>query len=385
MTRGDAVTNCMVPDNLEAKLKKYALGLRHVVADEITESDLIQIGVGAFSPLSGFMSEGDYNSVVENMRLQNGSVWPIPITLPVTDETAAKIKFQDDIAIIRQDGTLAAVMRVESIYQPQILHEAQRVYKTTDTAHPGVNRLYTRGSTYLGGPVQVLRDERTDAFSDSFYTPEQTRQQFAKFGWKTIVGFQTRNPIHRAHEYIQKTALETVDGLFLNPLVGPTKSDDVPAEVRLRAYQAILQYYYPKDRVFFGVYKAAMRYAGPREAIMHALVRRNYGCTHFIVGRDHAGVGDYYGTYDAQKIFENFSAEELGITPLFFEHAFYCRKCSGMATTKSCPHSETDRVILSGTKVRQMLREGIAPPPEFSRAEVVDVLMEHYQHHPSIR
>lgn len=344
--------------------------LPRVSLDERAFSDLVMIAIGGFSPLDGFLKKADYDTVVTDMRLANGLPWAIPVTLSVDEATAAPLQ---EGALVRLDdpsGRFVGVLELEEKYTYDKAHEAVNVYRTDDESHPGVKVVYDQGAVNLAGPVWLLQRDPHPLFPAYQIDPAASRALFRDRNWKTVVGFQTRNPIHRAHEYIQKCALETVDGLFLHPLVGATKSDDIPADVRMRCYEIMVEHYFPQERVILAINPSAMRYAGPREAIFHALIRKNYGCTHFIVGRDHAGVGDYYGTYDAQYIFDEFEPGELGIVPMKFEHAFYCTRTGGMATSKTSPSSQEERIHLSGTKVREMLRRGELPPPEFSRPEV---------------
>lgn len=371
---GELVIN-MADAAEQVALQERAQTLSHITIGSRQLADLEMLANGAYSPLKGFLTRDDYLSVVGNMHLTSGLPWSIPITLPVSSEQAETIQEGSEVALIDAQGALQAILTVHEKYRYDKRHEAKFVYRTEDEAHPGVKVLFEQGDVLLGGPVRVvaLQDQ---AFAQYRYTPAQSRALFTERGWRRIVAFQTRNPVHRAHEYIQKCALETVDGLYLHPLVGDTKSDDIPADVRMRCYEVLLENYYPQDRVILGVLPAAMRYAGPREAIFHALMRKNYGCSHFIVGRDHAGVGSYYGTYDAHYIFAEFNPDKLGITPLFFDHTFFCRVCDAMASQKTCPHDSSQHVMLSGTKVRQMLQDGQEPPREFTRPEVARVLIE---------
>ena len=373
---GGQLVNRLVTGGRRDTLLAKARSLPRVQLDERAQSDVEMIAVGAFSPLRGFLGAADYREVIEHMRLTNGLPWSIPVTLQVSRAQADTLQEGTEVALVDERNTVLALLELAERYLPNREEEVQKVYGTREAAHPGVAAVLGSGEVYLGGELQVLNRPDTVAFPAYHRDPAQTRALFRERGWRTVVGFQTRNPIHRAHEYITKCALEIVDGLMLHPLVGKTKSDDIPAAVRMQCYEILLERYYPQDRVVLSVYPAAMRYGGPREAIFHAIARKNYGCTHFIVGRDHAGVGSYYGTYDAQKIFDEFAPGELGIQPLKFENAFFSHVTGQMATAKTAPGGPETRVNLSGTKVRQLLANGELPPPEFSRPEVAKILIE---------
>lgn len=342
-------------------------------------SDVHLIAIGAFSPLEGFMGQRDYESVVVGQRLGSGLPWTVPITLAATAERASQLSRREYVALTDSACRVVAVLRLQEIFPYDREREARAILLTTSDQHPGVRYLRSVGDYCLAGPIHLLRRPDGNAFADHTLEPKETRYLFEQRGWRTIVAFQTRNPVHRAHEYILRCALETLDGLLLHPLVGETCDEDVPAEVRLRCYLALIRNYLPSHRTVLSLYPAAMRYAGPSEAIFHAIARKNYGCTHFIVGRDHAGVGNFYGPYDAQKKFSEFDPTELGITPVCFEATFYCRKCGQVASEKTCAHGAEDRLILSGTKVREMLRNGQSLPPEFTRPEVAEILRDAYQ------
>jgi sulfate adenylyltransferase len=378
LPHGGKLVNRVLDGERREEWIKRSKGLKAISVSPRIVSDLELIAVGAMSPNEGFMGREDYESVVQTMRLKNGLPWSIPITLPVSKDEASDLREGEDVSLLDESGNLIAILHLRERFTYDKKREASEVYRTTDEAHPGVNVLYRQGDVLLGGDISLVNRPPDIEFPEYRLDPAQTRMLFRERGWKRVVAFQTRNPIHRAHEYLQKCALEMADGLLIHPIVGETKSDDIPAHVRMRCYQALIENYYPKDRVVLSVLPAAMRYAGPREAIFHALVRKNYGCTHFIVGRDHAGVGNYYGTYDAHRIFDEFKPEEIGITPLFFDHAFYCRRCAAMVTTKTCPHPSDFHVHLSGTKVRELLRKRQDLPLEFTRPEVGRILMEAY-------
>ncbi len=372
---GGELVDLRVPQAERSTLLDFAKQLKNLALDARELTDLELLAIGGYSPLRGFMTEAQCKAVVDDMHLPGGVPWTVPVVLSADREFADSLSDGEEIALTDAEGNVRALLEVQDRYTADRRSEALKVYRTDEEAHPGVAALYSAREVRIGGPLQVLELPKGE-FPEHRLEPAQTRAEFQKRGWRTVVAFQTRNPIHRAHEYLTKVALEMTDGLLIHPIVGETKSDDIPADVRMECYQALIDGYYPAERVVLSVLPASMRYAGPREAIFHSIMRRNYGCTHFIVGRDHAGVGDYYGTYDAQEIFEEFDPAALGIMPLKFEHTFFCKKVQGMASIKTTNSAPEDRVFLSGTKVREMLRNGQLPPEEFTRPEVAKILIE---------
>ncbi len=367
---GRLVNRVVTGKRLEA-LREEARELPRIELSYDVAVDVENIAHGVFSPLEGFLVQEDYLHVLYDMRLSNDIPWTIPIVLDVDPSEIAGIKEGDDVALV-YNGKPIAVMKVEEIYGWDKKEHAKQVFKTTDTNHPGVSKTMQMKELLIGGPIDLI-DHVPSRFEKYLLWPAETRILFREKGWKTIVGFQTRNAPHRGHEYVQKAALTFVDGLFVHPLVGWKKKGDFRDEVILAAYEALIKHYYPKDVVVLAVLRTAMRYAGPREAIHHAIVRKNFGCTHFIVGRDHAGVGNYYGPYEAWEIFNEFP--DLGITPMFIREAFYCKKCGGMVNAKICPHSSEHRLRISGTKIREMLLKGEKPPEYMMRPEVAEAIL----------
>ena len=374
---GGKLVDLMADGTEREKLMQEAESLQEVVVDEYIIADLEMLSSGALSPLTGFMNSKDYGNVIDNVRLDNGTVWPLPIVLGVGDEIASKISVESKIALKDENQNILAILNVEEKFERDKEREKIKIFKG-DENHPGVIAVNQGGNICLAGNIQMLNKIQHDDFNEYRLDPSETRAHFEKMGWNRIVAFQTRNPIHRAHEYLTKSALNIVDGLLIHPLMGKTKEGDIPGDVRMKCYTTLIDNYYPNNRVLLSIFPAWMRYAGPREAIFHALVRKNYGCTHFIVGRDHAGVGEYYGTFDAQKIFDEFDIpNEIDIEPLMFEHCMWSKKAGEMVSLKTCPDPDdkSDFVFLSGTKVREMLQNGEVPPPEFSRPEVAEVLI----------
>ncbi|MFH1679297.1 MAG: sulfate adenylyltransferase [Candidatus Eisenbacteria bacterium] len=376
---GGKLVNRIVEGKERQELAGSVDSLPRLQLNERETADVEMIAIGAMSPLEGFMNREDYTNVLDLKRLAKGLPWTIPVVLSVKEGPGEEFREGERVALAGPEGEVLAVLDLEEKFHVDKEQEAEKVLTTTDDSHPGVQYLKTIGDTYLGGPIRLIRRPKNRPFENFRLDPKETRVLFKAKGWETIVAFQTRNPIHRAHEYLQKCALEVVDGLLVHPLVGQTRGEDIPADIRMECYRALFESYYPRTRTALSIFPAAMRYAGPREAVFHALVRKNYGCSHMIVGRDHAGVGSFYGPFDAHYIFGEFDRYEIDITPMFFDNSFFCRKCGNMASSKTCPHESADHVALSGTKVREMLARGELPPPEFTRPEVAEILMDFYR------
>ncbi|MDH5541710.1 MAG: sulfate adenylyltransferase [Nitrospinota bacterium] len=360
--------------------KKKAEKLKQIRMTSRETGDLIMMGIGAFTPLDGFMGKKDWKGVCEKMKMVNGLFWPIPITISVSREEAAKIKNGESVSLVDDEtDELMGSMVVKEKYEPDLKFECKHVFKTNDMQHPGVANVMAQKPVNLGGPVKVFSESYfPQEFKGLYMRPEETRKIFDKKGWSSVAALQLRNPMHRSHEYLAKIAIEIADGVFIHQLVGKLKPGDIPAPVRVEAINVLTEKYFVKDTYLMGGYPLDMRYAGPREALLHALFRQNFGCSHLLVGRDHAGVGEYYGPFDAHKIFDEIPKDALEIRPLKIDWTFYCRKCDGMASMKTCPHAPEDRVLLSGTKLRSMLSNNEPVSSEFSRPEVLEVLKRYY-------
>ncbi|MBT3227628.1 MAG: sulfate adenylyltransferase [Candidatus Marinimicrobia bacterium] len=378
---GGALNPRMIEDQEQrAVAVEAAASLIRIKLASKEESDLIMLATGSFSPLSGFMGQADYESVVKDMRLADGVLWPIPIVLPVSHSQAESIAIGDKIALVATDtDEIMATMSVSEKYSYDKESEAQNVFCTTDEAHPGVKKIVEQGEVYLGGPVEVFSEGEYPEIYPEYARPEETRALFVEKGWNTVAAFQTRNPIHRSHEYLTKVAMEVCDGVLIHPVVGKLKAGDIPADIRMKCYQAMLDNYYKPENTVLKVYPMEMRYGGPREAILHAIIRQNFGCSHMIIGRDHAGVGNYYGPFDAQDIFDKLKPGDIHLKPLKLDWTFWCNKCEAIVSTKTCPHGNDDHLMISGTKLRDMLANGERPPVEFGRPEVIDILIDYYE------
>jgi len=377
---GGKLSPLLISDEQEKKaLRANASSWKAIQLNSKAESDVIMMATGAYSPLQGFMKQEDYSSVRDHMRMADGLLWPIPVTLPVKSELAATLKVGEEISLLSEASQeVMAVMTIDEIFNYDKDEEALNVFATTDRSHPGVAKICEQGDTYLAGPVRVLNECGYPETYSEFARPADTRKLFMEKGWRTIAAFQTRNPIHRSHEYLTKVALELCDGLLIHPVVGKLKEGDIPAQVRMDCYHAMMDNYYNKDRTALKVYPIEMLYGGPREAILHAIIRQNFGCSHMIIGRDHAGVGDFYGAFEAQEIFETLKPDDLHLKPINMDWTFWCYKCETIVSAKTCPHDHRDHLMISGTKLRDMLAAGDRPPVEFSRPEVIDILSAYY-------
>ncbi len=377
---GGELKPLLLEGNALAAEKARAATLPKVTVSSREVGDIIMMGIGGFTPLNGFMTKADWQGVCDGMKMTSGLFWPIPITLSTNSATADGLSLGQDIALVDgETDEIMATMTVTEKYGIDKAHECMMVFKTTDMEHPGVKMVMEQGDVNLAGPIKVLSQGRFPIdFGDIYMTPAETRKLFEEKGWSSVVAFQTRNPLHRSHEYLVKIAIEICDGVMIHSLLGKLKPGDIPSETRVKAINALVENYFVKDTVVQSGYPLDMRYAGPREALLHALFRQNYGCSHLIVGRDHAGVGDYYGPFDAHHIFDELPAGALETQPLKIDWTFYCYKCGGMASMKTCPHEGADRLLLSGSKLRKALSEGGDVPAEFSRPEVLAILREYY-------